>query len=34
MDFGYTVFERSALNLIFDFTIPEGAFKRDELPLL
>src|SRR5277367_4724499 len=34
MDFGYTVFERSALNLIFDLAIPQGAFKGDELPLL
>ena len=34
MDFGYAVFERSALNLIFDFAIPESAFKGDELPLL
>ena len=34
MDFGYTVFERSALNLIFDLAIPQSAFKGDELPLL
>src|SRR5258707_13838010 len=34
MDFGYAVFERSALNLIFDLAIPDGALKRDELPLL
>src|SRR3984957_457101 len=34
MDFGYAVFERSALNIIFDLAIPQGAFKGDELPLL
>ena len=34
MDFGYTVFERGALNLIFDLAIPQSAFKGDELPLL
>src|SRR5579859_5350123 len=34
MDFGYAVFERSALNLIFDLAIPQSAFKVDELPLL
>ena len=34
MDFGYAVFERSALNLIFDLAIPQSAFKGDELPLL
>jgi hypothetical protein len=34
MDFGDAVFERSALNLIFDFAIPQSAFKGDELPLL
>ncbi|MDX6464912.1 MAG: hypothetical protein QOE55_8609 [Acidobacteriaceae bacterium] len=34
MDSGYLVFERGALNLIFDLAIPEGAFKRDELSLL
>jgi hypothetical protein len=28
------VFERSALNLIFDLAIPQSAFKSDELPLL
>jgi hypothetical protein len=33
MDFGYAVFERSALNLIFDLAIPQSAFKGDELPL-
>ena len=30
----YAVFERSALNLIFDLAIPQSAFKGDELPLL
>ena len=34
MDFGYAVFERSALKLIFDLAIPQSAFKGDELPLL
>jgi hypothetical protein len=34
MNFGYAVFERSALNLIFDLAIPQSAFKGDELPLL
>jgi hypothetical protein len=34
MDFGYAVFERSALNRIFDLAIPQSAFKGDELPLL
>jgi hypothetical protein len=34
VDFGYAVFERAALNLIFDFAIPQGAFESDELPLL
>src|ERR1700679_704332 len=34
MDFGYPVFERSALSLIFDLAIPQSAFKGDELPLL
>src|SRR5580700_7354774 len=34
MDFGYAVFERSALDLIFDLAIPRSAFKGDELPLL
>src|SRR5580693_1648353 len=34
MDFGYAVFERSALDLIFDLAIPQSAFKGDELPLL
>src|SRR5277367_3445250 len=34
MDFGYAVFERSALNLIFDLAIAQSAFKGDELPLL
>src|ERR1700728_1658635 len=34
MDFGYTVFERSALNLIFDLAIPQSAFQGDELALL
>ena len=34
MDFGYAVFERSALNVIFDLAIPQSAFKGDELPLL
>jgi hypothetical protein len=33
MDFGYAVFERRALNLIFDLAIPQSAFKGDELPL-
>jgi hypothetical protein len=28
------VLERGALELIFDFAIPQGAFKGDELPLL
>jgi hypothetical protein len=28
------VFERGALNLIFDLAIPENAFQGDELPLL
>jgi hypothetical protein len=31
MDFGYAVFERSALNLIIDLAIPQSAFKGDEL---
>jgi hypothetical protein len=31
---GYAVFERSALNLIFDLAITQSAFKGDELPLL
>jgi len=30
----YAVFERSALNLIFDLAKPQSAFKSDELPLL
>jgi hypothetical protein len=34
MNFGYTVLEGSALDLVFDFAMPEGAFKGDELPLL
>jgi hypothetical protein len=34
MDFGYAVFESSALNLIFDLAIPQSAFKGDELPRL
>jgi hypothetical protein len=34
MDFGYAVFERGALNLIFEPAIPQSAFKSDELPLL
>src|SRR6204780_3998659 len=34
MDFGYAMFERSALNLIFDLAIPQSAFKGDELSLL
>src|ERR1700730_17642580 len=34
MNFCYAVFERSALNLIFDLAIPQSAFKGDELPLL
>src|SRR5580704_4373951 len=34
MDFGYAVFERSALNLVFALAIPQSAFKSDELPLL
>src|SRR5580693_5544261 len=34
MNFSYAVFERSALNLIFDLAIPQSAFKGDELPLL
>src|SRR5580700_11756895 len=29
MDFGYAVFERSALNLIFDLAILQSAFKGD-----
>src|SRR5580692_3411559 len=28
------VFERGALNLIFDLAMPQDAFKGDELPLL
>jgi hypothetical protein len=34
MHFGYAVFERSALNLIFHLAIPQSAFKGNELPLL
>src|SRR5271155_1597740 len=34
MDFGYTVFERGALNVIVYFAIPQGAFQGDELSLL
>jgi hypothetical protein len=34
MNFGDMVLEGSALDLVLDFAIPEGAFKRDELPLL
>ena len=34
MDLGDPVLERSALNLILDLAIPQGAFKGDELPLL
>jgi len=34
MDFGNAVFERGALNLIFDLAITQSAFKSDELPLL
>src|ERR1700688_5331394 len=32
MDFGYAVFERSALNLIFDLAIPQSAFKVMSCP--
>jgi hypothetical protein len=28
------VLERGALNLIFDFSIPQSAFKSDELAVL
>jgi hypothetical protein len=31
MDFGNAVFERGALNLIFDLAIPQNPFKSDEL---
>jgi hypothetical protein len=34
MYFGYAVFERGALSLIFDFAMPQSAFKSDELPRL
>ena len=34
VDLSDPVLERSALNLIFDLAIPQGAFKGDELPLL
>jgi hypothetical protein len=34
MNFGDTVLEGSALDLVLDFAIPEGAFKGDELSLL
>ena len=34
MNFGNTVLEGSALDLVLDFAIPERAFKGDELPLL
>jgi hypothetical protein len=34
MDFGYAVFECGALNLIFDLSTPQNAFKSDELSLL
>src|ERR1700761_5756999 len=34
MNFGDTVLEGSALDLVLDFAIPESAFEGDELPLL
>ena len=34
VDLRDAVLERGAFNLILDLTIPQGAFKGDELPLL
>jgi hypothetical protein len=34
MNLGNPVLEGCALHFVLDFAIPEGAFKRDELPLL